>query len=101
MIIKPLRDKIIVKPEPRIQSTLYVKTAEADTIGTVIAVGDEAQAEGLNIGDKVVFGTLAKDYDNEYLKFELLDIDGERHLKMSWQDVCFVMENENASEEVN
>ena len=101
MNIKPLRDKIIVKPEPRIQSTLYVKTAEADTIGTVIAAGDEAQAEGLNVGDKVFFGTLAKEYDNEYLKFEPLDIDGERHLKMSWQDVCFVMENENAPQEVN
>ena len=96
-MIKPLKDKIIVKPEPRIKSSLYIKTAEADTIGTVTHCGDEALAEGLQVGDKICFGTLAKTYDDEYLKFEPLEIDNERHLKMSWQDVCFVMENENAS----
>ena len=69
-MIKPLRDKIIIKPEKRIKSdVLYIQTAEADTIGTVIACGDDALAEGLNVGDKVYFGTLAKDYKNEYLKY--------------------------------
>ena len=92
-MIKPLRDKIIVKPEKRLKSDLlYIQTAEADTIGTVIACGDDALAEGLNVGDRVYFGTLAKNYDDEYLKFEPLEIDGERHLKMSWQDIAFVME---------
>jgi len=95
MNIKPLRDKIIVKPEKRIKSTLYIQTAEADSVGVVIAAGEEALAQGLVVGDKVHFGTLAKEYDNEYLKFEPLDIGGERHLKMSWQDVCFVEEMEN------
>jgi co-chaperonin GroES (HSP10) len=89
-MLKPLRDKIIVKPIPRIQSALYVQTAEVDTVGHVVAVGPEAESEGLNVGDKVYFGTLAKDYQNEYLRFEELTIDGERHLKMSWQDICFV-----------
>ena len=87
---KPLRDKIIVKPLPRIKSDLYIQTAEADTIGHVVAVGPEAEDEGLKVGDKIYFGTLAKTYDNEYLKFDELTINGERHLKMSWQDVCFV-----------
>ena len=97
-MIKPLRDKIIVKPEKRIKSdVLYIQTAEADTIGVVTHCGDDALAEGLQVGDKICFGTLAKDYSDEYLKFEQLEIDGERHLKMSWQDVCFVMENENAA----
>ena len=89
---KPLRDKIIVKPLPRIKSDLYIQTAEADTIGHVVAVGPEAEWEGLQVGDKIYFGTLAKTYDNEYLKFDEITINGERHLKMSWQDVCFVEE---------
>lgn len=92
MKLTPLRDKIIVKPEKRIQSTLYIQSAEADSVGHVVAVGPDALAEGLNVGDKVYFGTLAKDYKDEYLKFEEIQINNERHLKMSWQDICFVEE---------
>lgn len=91
-MLKPLRDKIIVKPIPRIQSTIFVQTAEADTVGYVVAAGPDALREGLNVGDKVFFGTIAKDYGDEYLKFEPIEIDGQRHLKMSWQDICFVEE---------
>jgi co-chaperonin GroES (HSP10) len=91
-MFKPLRDKIFVRPERRIKSELWIQTAEADTIGYVTAVGDEAAEEGLKVGDKVYFGTLAKDYKDEYLKFkDLLDKD-ERLIVMSWQDVCFVEE---------
>lgn len=91
-MLKPLRDKIIVKPIPRIQSTIFVQTAEADTVGYVVAAGPDALREGLNVGDKVYFGTIAKNYGDEYLKFEPIEIDGQRHLKMSWQDICFVEE---------
>lgn len=93
MNIKPLKDKIIVKPEPRIKSILDTSTIkEADSIGIVVACGDEALNQGVQIGDKVLFGTLAKTYDAEYLKFEELNLDGERHLKMSWQDICAIVE---------
>ena len=92
MNLKPLRDKIIVKPVKRIQSSLYVQTAEADSMGYVIAVGPDAAKEGLNVGDKVYFGTLAKDYKDEYLKYEEIQINNQRHLKMSWQDIAFVVE---------
>jgi co-chaperonin GroES (HSP10) len=92
----PLRDKIIVKPEQRFTSALLdlSQVKGADTVGYVVAVGPEAADVGLNIGDKVHFGTTAADADNEYLKFEPIEIDGYRHLKMSWQDVCFVEEPE-------
>jgi len=91
-MFKPLRDKIFVRPERRIKSDLWIQTAEADTVGYITAVGDEAAEEGLKVGDKVYFGTLAKDYKDEYLKFkDLLDKD-ERLIVMSWQDVCFVEE---------
>ena len=92
MKLMPLRDKIIVKPQQRIQSNLYIQIAEADSVGYVVAVGPDA-AKHLNIGDKVYFGTLAKDYGDEYLKFEELKINDQRHLKMSWQDICFVEES--------
>jgi co-chaperonin GroES (HSP10) len=93
MIVKPLKDKIIVKPEPRLNSTLDLSLMqEADSIGTVVALGDEAQDQGLNIGDRVLFGTLAKEYKDEYLKFDEINLNGERHLKMSWQDIAAVME---------
>jgi co-chaperonin GroES (HSP10) len=93
MIVKPLKDKIIVKPEPRLKSTLDLSLMqEADSIGTVVALGDEAQDQGLNIGDRVLFGTLAKEYKDEYLKFDEINLNGERHLKMSWQDIAAVME---------
>ena len=92
MNIQPLRDKIIVKPERKLKSELWIQTAEADSVGYVVAAGPEALEMGLNVGDKIHFGTYNKDYGEEYLKFEPLYIDGERHLKLSWQDVCFVEE---------
>jgi co-chaperonin GroES (HSP10) len=92
MNLQPLKDKILVRPEQRIQSTIYFQSAEAESRGTVVAVGLEAKAEGLNVGDKIAFGTFHKDYKDEYLKFEEIKHDEQRLLKMSWQDVCFVIE---------
>ena len=94
MKLTPLRDKIIVRPEKRLKSTLYIQTAEADSIGYVVAAGPDALKEGLNVGDKVYFGTLAKTYKDEYLKFEELQINNVRHLKMSWMDICCVEESD-------
>ena len=90
----PLNDKIIVKPIQRFKSDVLdlSKVEGADTVGHVTAVSQEAARQGLNVGDKVHFGTVADDASNEYLKFDPIIIDGERHLKMSWQDVCFVEE---------
>ena len=92
MNIKPLRDKIIVKPEPRFKSALFVSDSSHPTCGHVIAAGDEAIRQGLKIGDKVHFGTVAKDQKDEYLKFDPIKIGDNSCLKMSWQDVCFVEE---------
>ena len=95
MNLQPLRDKILVRPEKRnLSDIVYYQSAEADSRGTVVAVGPEAQAEGLNVGDFITFGTFGKDYKDEYLKFEEIKHNDERLLKMSWQDVCFVMEEE-------
>jgi co-chaperonin GroES (HSP10) len=94
MTIKPLRDKIIVKPEQRFNSdTLDLSLVQgAQTIGYVIAVGDEAKTNGLNVGDKVHFGTVADTAKDEYLNFDQIKIGEDKCLRMSWQDICFVEE---------
>ena len=94
MNIKPLRDKIIVRPAQRFTSDLLdlSQMQGADTKGVVIAADPEALDIGLNVGDLVHFGTVADNAGDEYLKFEPVQIDGQRCLKMSWQDVCFVEE---------
>lgn len=91
---KPLKDKVIVKPEQRFtsESLDLSMVAGAETTGYITAVGDDAAAHGLNVGDKVHFGTIADTYKDEYLKYHDFKENGERYLVMSWQDICFVEE---------
>jgi co-chaperonin GroES (HSP10) len=94
MTIKPLRDKIIVKPEQRFKSELLdlSKVEGAFTTGYVVALGDDAMRQGLKMGDKVHYGTVADTAKDEYLKFEPIKIGEDTCLRMSWQDICFVEE---------
>jgi co-chaperonin GroES (HSP10) len=94
MNIKPLRDKIIVKPEVRFKSEVLdlSKVEGYPTTGHVVAAGDDALSQGLKVGDKVHFGTVAGTAKDEYLKFEPLKLGDDQCLKMSWQDICFVEE---------
>ena len=98
-MLRPLRDKILVKPEPRVKSDfLQVVMAEVDNGGTVVAVGpghytDDGRfiPQQVKPGDKIRFGTMGKSIDDEYLKFQEYIEDDGRYLLMSWQDVCFVV----------
>jgi co-chaperonin GroES (HSP10) len=92
MNIKPLRDKIIVKPEQRFKSEMLdLSQVEGHpTTGHVVAAGEEAIRQGLKVGDKVHFGTVANTSKDEYLKFEPLKLGEDQCLKMSWQDICAV-----------
>ena len=94
MNIKPLRDKIIVKPEVRFKSEVLdlSKVEGYPTTGHVVAAGDDALSQGLKVGDKVHFGTVAGTAKDEYLKFVPLKLGDDQCLKMSWQDICFVEE---------
>ena len=100
MKLKPLQDKIVVKPDTRVLSTvLIVENKEKDNMGTVVAVGAGKVRNGrreempLAVGDYVRFGTMGSD---EYLKYFEYFEDKERYLVMSWQDVCFLTEKEQA-----
>jgi co-chaperonin GroES (HSP10) len=101
MKLKPLADKIVVKPDVReLSSVIYVDNKEKDNMGTVVAVGPGKVINGrrqempVEVGAYVRFGTMNDDQGSEYLKYFEYFEDGERYLVMSWQDICF-MEEQN------
>lgn len=97
-ILKPLHDKIVVKPIPRVKSAILdVIMDEKDNMGTVVAVGPGKKLPNgrrepmpIEVGSFVRFGTMGSD---EYLKYQEHFIDKERYLIMSWQDVCFIQDS--------
>ena len=99
-ILKPMNDKIVVRPDKRIlSSVIIVENKEADNMGTVVAVGPGKKLPGgrrdvmpVKVGDYVRFGTMNDNPKEEYLKFTPITHNGEKCLLMSWQDVCFVEE---------
>ena len=98
-MLRPLRDRILVKPDVRVLSTiLEVKNTEQLNGGTVVAVGPGHYTEDgrfipqqVKPGDKIRFGTMGYTKKDEYLKFQEYIEDDVRYLLMSWQDVCFVV----------
>lgn len=102
-ILKPMLDKIVVRPDKRIlSSTLIVSNKEADNMGVVVAVGPGKKLPGgrretmpVEVGQHVRFGTMNDNSKDEYLKYQEYFTNGERYLIMSWQDVCFISEESN------
>jgi len=101
-MLKPLGDKIVVKPDVReLSSVLIVNNKEVENMGTVVAVGlgkklssERREDMPIEVGARVRFGTMNDDKVEEYLKYFPYYEDGVKYLVMSWQDVCFV-EDEN------
>jgi len=98
-MLRPLRDKILVKPETRVKSSIIdVVMDEVDNTGVVVAVGPGHHTEDgrfipqqVKVGERIRFGTSGYTKDDEYLKFQEYIEDDVRYLLMSWQDVCFVV----------
>jgi len=103
MKLKPMADKIVVKPDVRVlSSVIIVDNKEVENMGTVVAVGAGKKLPNgrredmpVEVGARVRFGTMNDDRGEEYLKYFKYEEDGVKYLVMSWQDVCFV-EAENA-----
>jgi chaperonin GroES len=102
MKLKPMGDKIVIKPINRVKSSIIeVVMDEVDNTGTVVAVGPggwdstgtKREYMPLKGGELVRFGTMG---DDEYLKYTPYIEDGEKYLIMSWKDVCFIEEKESA-----
>lgn len=93
MNLRPLRDKIIVRPIERIKSdVLHVIMDELPNTGEVLAVGPgEYNKDGrlvpnpIEIGQIIRFGTM-----EEYLAFPRFTTEGQEVIVMSWKDVCFI-----------
>jgi co-chaperonin GroES (HSP10) len=103
-ILKPLGDKIVVRPDKRILSTtIIVENKEVDNMGTVVAVGPGKRIKGrreampVEVGQHVRFGTMGKDANAEYLKYQEYFTNDERYLIMSWQDICFITDREQSN----
>jgi chaperonin GroES len=94
MMLKPMHDKIVVKPIDRQKSAIIeVIMNEKDNMGTVVAVGPGKKLPNgsreempITVGSFVRFGTMGND---EYLKYQEYFEDNQRYLIMSWQDICF------------
>ena len=103
MKLKPMADKIVVKPDVReLSSVIIVNNKEVENMGTVVAVGPGKKLPNgrredmpVEVGARIRFGTMNDDPGEEYLKYFKYEEDGTKYLVMSWQDVCFV-EAENA-----
>jgi chaperonin GroES len=97
MLLKPMHDKIVVKPIERQKSDIIaVIMDEKDNMGTVVAVGPgkklpngKREEMPIKVGSFVRFGHMGND---EYLKYTEYFENKERYLIMSWQDVCFEQE---------
>ena len=86
-MLRPLRDKIVVRPVERKQSeVLAVVSSEQYSIGEVVAAGPKA--DGVRVGERIRFGT-----DAGYLTYPVwIAENGEKLLVMAQADVCFVEE---------
>jgi co-chaperonin GroES (HSP10) len=100
MKLKPLADKIVVKPDVReLSSVIFIENKEVENMGTVVAVGpgkkinaNKREAMPVEVGARIRFGTMNDDHGEEYLKYFPYYEDGVKYLIMSWADVCFVEE---------
>ena len=84
-MLRPLRDKIVVRPIDRKQSeVLAVVSSEKFNLGEVVATGPKV--DSVKVGERVRFGT-----DEGYLNYpEWQAANGERFLVLAEADVCFV-----------
>jgi len=97
MKLKPLADKIVVKPDVReLSSVIFVDNKEVENMGVVIAVGPgkklpngRREAMPVEVGARIRFGTMNDDRGEEYLKYFPYYENGIKYLVMSWQDICF------------
>ncbi len=97
-MLRPLRDRIVVRPIERVKSEVIdVIMEELPNIGEVLAVGPgEIDKKGrlipnpIEIGQRIRFGGM-----EDYLSYPRFEDNGEELIVMSWKDVCFV-EADNA-----
>ena len=77
MKLKPMADKIVVKPDVRqLSSVIIVNNKEVENMGIVVAVGPGKKLPNgrredmpIEVGARIRFGTMNDDPGEEYLKY--------------------------------
>jgi co-chaperonin GroES (HSP10) len=84
-MIKPLRDRIVVKPQMRqLSSIIEVNNKEPFNEGTVISIGPDVY--DVKPGDFIKYG------NGDYLTWPTHRIDGQDYQLIQEADVCAVVE---------
>lgn len=84
-MLKPLRDRIVVKPQVRqISDLIYVDNKEPFNEGTIMAIGPDV--------DQVAVGDFIKYGNGDYLNWPVQRIDGQDYQIIQEADVCAVVE---------
>ena len=86
-MLKPLRDRVVVKPTVRELSTIiHVNNTEPFNEGTVVAVGP--LVDQTKIGDFIKYG------NGDYLNWPVQRINGQDYQIIQEADICAVVEND-------
>ena len=84
-MIKPLRDRVVVRPQVRkISEIIYINNKEAFNEGTVVAIGPMVKQTA--VGDFIKYG------NGDYLNWPVHNIDGQDYQIIQEGDICAVVE---------
>ena len=84
-MIRPLRDRVVVKPQVRnLSDIIYVANKEPFNEGTVVAIGPDVDQTA--VGDFIKYG------NGDYLNWPVHNIDGQDYQIIQEADICAVVE---------
>lgn len=85
-MLKPLRDRIAVKPKARqLSEIIHVNNTEPFNEGTIVAVGP--MVTEVKVGDFIKYG------NGDYLSWPTHRIDGQDYQIIQEADICAVVED--------
>ena len=85
-MIKPLRDRVVVKPQVRnLSEIIYIANKEPFNEGTVVAIGPDV--DQASVGDFIKYG------NGDYLNWPVHTIDGQDYQIIQEADICAVVES--------
>jgi len=84
-MIKPLRDRVVVRPAVRnISDIIYVNNKEPFNEGTIVAIGP--------LVDQAMVGDFIKYGNGDYLNWPVQRIDGQDYQIIQEADICAILE---------
>lgn len=84
-MIRPLRDRVVVKPQVRqLSAVIDVENKEKFNQGVIVAIGPKVHA--VEVGEFIKYG------NGTYLDWPLVDMDGEKYQIIQEADIACVVE---------